>query len=79
MTKKYNQLILEQRYKIEALISTGMTQSSIADHIGSHRSTISREIKCNVPQHGSGAKIYVAINADKKHEIGIKSKRSTSI
>jgi IS30 family transposase len=56
-----------------------MTQSSIADHIGSHRSTISREIKCNVPQHGSGAKIYVAINADKKHEIGIKSKRSTSI
>lgn len=66
MTKKYNQLTLEQRYKIEALISTGMTQSSIADHIGVHKSTISREIRRNVPQRGSGAKIYVAINADNK-------------
>jgi len=66
MTKKYNQLTLEQRYKIEALISTGMTQSSIADHIGVHKSTISREIRRNVPQRGSGAKIYVAINAESK-------------
>ena len=66
MTKKYNQLTLEQRYKIEALISTGMTQSYIAKHIGLHKSTISREIRRNVPQLGLGAKIYVAINADNK-------------
>jgi IS30 family transposase len=75
MTKKYNQLTLEQRYKIETLISMGMTQSSIAEFIGVHRSTISREIWRNVPQRGIGAKIYVAINADDKTRQRHKSKK----
>lgn len=75
MTKKYNQLTLEQRYKIEALIGTGMTQSAIADFVGVNKSTISREIRRNVPQRGSGAKVYVAINADNKTQHRHKSKK----
>jgi transposase, IS30 family len=66
MTKKYNQLTLEQRYKIEALIKAGKSQSETAGHIGVHRSTISRELRRNVPQRGMGAKVYVAIVAGRK-------------
>jgi IS30 family transposase len=43
-----------------------MAQSYIAKHIGLHKSTISREIWRYLTQRGSGAKIYVAINADNK-------------
>lgn len=66
MTKKYSQLTLEQRYKIEVLIKAGKNQSVIADLIGVHRSTICRELKRNVPQRGVGAGIYVAVRADHK-------------
>ena len=66
MTKKYHQLTLEQRYKIEALINTGKTQSAVADLIGVHRSTICRELRRNAPQRGVGAGIYVAVRADGK-------------
>lgn len=74
MTKKYNQLTLEQRYKIEALIGAEMTQTAIAEIIGVHKCTISREIKRNAPKRGQGAKIYVAINADDKTSHRHKSK-----
>jgi IS30 family transposase len=66
MTKKYNQLSVEQRYKIEALISTGHNLTYIANVLGVHKSTISREIKRNVPQRGPGAKVYSAANAEHK-------------
>lgn len=64
MTKKYNQLTLEQRYKIEALVKAGTTQSRIAALVGVHRSTVSRELRRNTPQRGIGAKIYQAVRAD---------------
>lgn len=66
MTKKYNQLNLEQRYKIETLKKVGKTLTEIADFIGVHKSTISRELARNVPKRGIGAKVYVAIRAEQK-------------
>ena len=66
MTKKYNQLSLEQRYKFEALVKAGLSQTAIAKELGVHKSTVSRELKRNVPQRGKGAKVYCAINAEKK-------------
>jgi len=66
MTKKYNQLSAEQIYKIEAFLEAGMNQSQIAQRIGVHRSTISRELKRNVPKRGPGANSYNAINSQVK-------------
>jgi IS30 family transposase len=74
MTKKYKQLTLEQRYKIEVLIESGKTQLEIATILGVHKSTISRELKRNVPQRGIGAKVYVAENADSKTRLRHKFK-----
>ena len=74
MTKKYNQLTLEQRYKIEALIEVGKTNTEVANILGFHRSTIGRELKRNVPQRGLGAKVYVATRAELKTRLRHKSK-----
>lgn len=78
MTKKYNQLTLEQRYKIEALLKAGKSQTAIAGIVGVHKSTISRELKRNVPQRGLGAKLYVAAKAEHKtrHRHKAKSKHT---
>jgi IS30 family transposase len=69
MTKKYNQLTLRQRYKIEAYIEAGNSQTQIALLLGVHKSTISRELKRNIPKRGVGAKIYNAIKAHSKTEV----------
>jgi IS30 family transposase len=69
MTKKYNQLTLVQRYQIEALHQAGMNQSNIALNIGVHKSTVSRELKRNVPKRGIGAKIYNASKAQSKTDL----------
>ena len=44
---RYNQLTLEKRYQISALIKAGLKQKDIAFEIGVHPSTISREIRRN--------------------------------
>lgn len=79
MTKKYNQLVPEQRYKIEALLSVGKSQTEIAQILGVHKSTICREIQRNVPKRGVGAKVYNAaksqLKTDNRHSI--KPKHST--
>jgi IS30 family transposase len=81
MTKKYNQLTLEQRYKIEALKISGATQTEIAAIIGVHRSTISREFKRNICRSGINAFRYVAAKADEKtrerHKVKYKQIRFT--
>ena len=81
MTKKYNQLTLEQRYKIEALKSAATTQTQIAAIIGVHRSTISREFKRNICSSGINASRYVAAKADEKtrqrHKVKFKEVRFT--
>ena len=74
MTKKYNQLTLAQRYKIEALIKVGKSQTAIAQIIGVHKSTINRELKRNMPSRGIGANIYVAQRAQEKTDVRHKLK-----
>ncbi len=48
--RHYNQLTLEKRYGIYSLLKTDHTQSKIAEVLGVHKSTISREIKRNIGQ-----------------------------
>jgi len=64
--KIYTQLTSEQRYQIYALLKKNHTQTDIAQIIGVHKSTVSRELKRNTggarisaqtsPQQGAGAK-----------------------
>ena len=48
----YRQLTQEQRYQIYALQKTGHSPSEIAEVIGVHKSTVSRELKRNRGQRG---------------------------
>lgn len=66
MTTNYSHLSQEQRYQIEALLRTGKTQVQIASLVGCHKSTVSRELRRNVPQRGIGAKEYKAVKAQLK-------------
>lgn len=63
---KYNQLSLENRHQIKALLDEGLNQSQIARNIGVHRSTICREIARNVAQRGPTAKQYLPDRAQQK-------------
>lgn len=56
--KKYNHLDLQDRHKIKALLDAGQSQSKIAEIIGVHKSTISRELSRNVPTRGRYANEY---------------------
>lgn len=56
--KKYNQLSLEQRYQIQALILCGQTYTAIAQTLGVHKSTIGREIQRNQINSGPRKNIY---------------------
>jgi len=68
MTKNYFQLTLAQRYQIEVLSKVGNTQTFIAGLLGVNKSTVSRELKRNVPKRGIGAKVYKADKAQQKTE-----------
>ena len=48
----YTQLTQEQRYHISGLLKAGTSKSNIADEVGVHKSTISREIKRNSGERG---------------------------
>lgn len=48
----YSQLTQEQRYLINRFLKIGFNQSKIANAIGVHRSTISRELKRNTGKKG---------------------------
>jgi len=53
---KYKQLTLEKRYQISALKKLGKNQSYIANEIGVHRSTVSRELSRNsLPNYSAEA------------------------
>ena len=58
MTTKFKQLSLEQRYQINALLKAKLNQTEIPTILQVHKSTISRELKRNIPQRGRGAKEY---------------------
>ena len=50
--RTYTQLTQEQRYQIYALKKTGHKQMEIANVVGIHKSTISRELRRNQGQRG---------------------------
>lgn len=58
--KEYHHLSQEQRYQIQALIRAGKSQTFIAEQLGCHKSTISRELKRNTRLAGVGTGIYDA-------------------
>ena len=48
----YTQLVHEQRYQIYALMKADHTQTEIAEILGVHKSTISRELRRNCGLRG---------------------------
>jgi IS30 family transposase len=66
--QKYKQLSLEYRHQIKALMDAGLSQTKIAQTIGVHKSTISRELSRNVAKRGPTAKTYLPDLAQKKTE-----------
>jgi IS30 family transposase len=50
--RTYKQLTQEQRYQIYALMKMGHDQTEIAEAIGRHKSTVSRELRRNRGQRG---------------------------
>lgn len=66
MSKNYTQLSLVQRYQIQALVKAGKKQKWIAEEIGVHPSTISRELRRNTAQRGRTAGSYLASNAQRR-------------
>lgn len=68
----YKQLGQEQRYVIDRLLRQGKSKNEIADVLGYHKSTISRELKRNTPKRGRSAKEYnpqrAQLKADKRHK-----------
>jgi len=64
--KNYIQLCLFQRYQIQTLFNLGFSQIKIAEQIGVHRSTISRELKRNIPQRGRTSGEYIGEHAQAK-------------
>jgi IS30 family transposase len=68
MDKNYTQLSLVQRYQIQAFLKAGMRQKNIAQEIGVHPSTISRELGRNTAKRGKTAGEYVADNAQRRTE-----------
>lgn len=68
----YKQLGQEQRYVIDRLLRQGKSQKEIADVMGYHKSTISRELKRNTPKRGRGANEYnpdrAQMKAQRRHQ-----------
>lgn len=62
----YKQLSQEQRYAIGQLLRSGMSQQEIADIVRVNKSTISRELRRNTPQRGTGALVYDPVKAQEK-------------
>ena len=50
--RTYTQLTQEQRYQISVMLKIGQNQTEIAEMIGKHKSTISRELRRNQGQRG---------------------------
>jgi IS30 family transposase len=79
MSKNYTQLSVEQRYQIEALIKGKKRQKEIAQILGVHPSTISRELARNTPQ-GSwlGSFTYWADNAQRRTQLSAQAQTQAS-
>ena len=65
--RRYTQLTREQRYQISALLNTGHSLTKIAQQLGKHKSTISREIRRNKGQQDYCPKKACTLT-DKRHK-----------
>lgn len=64
--KHYQQLTQELRYQISALRKTGMTVRAIADAVGVHFSTISRELRRNATPKGYNPQVAQRLSEMRK-------------
>jgi IS30 family transposase len=64
----YTQLTQEQRYHIWAMKKAGFNQTSIAQEVGVHKSTISRELRRNTGQRGYRPKQAHALATQRQQE-----------
>ncbi len=82
MSQKYTQLNLVQRYQIQAFLKAGMKQKRIAQEVGVHPSTVSRELNRNIAKRGRTAGEYMAKNAqrrtDQRHQLKAKQIKFTN-
>lgn len=74
MKKIYKQLDQEQRYQIGILLTTGKSKKDIADLIGVHKSTITRELQRNIGKRGLHAGSYIPDLAQEKTTLRHKQK-----
>ncbi|KYJ86638.1 IS30 family transposase [Sulfurovum riftiae] len=66
---KYKQLTLTERYHISLFLERGCTQKEIAEELGVHPSTISREIRRNWDTHSDKYEYTTAhINTEHRHK-----------
>jgi IS30 family transposase len=71
-------LTVEQRYTISVMLQKGYTQKEIADTIGKHKSTVSREIRRNCDARSGAYRHELAQRkCDKRHETKRKRIRFT--
>jgi len=79
--QKYNQLSLENRHQIKALLDAGHNRTEIAQTIGVHKSTICRELKRNVGKQECTDNAYCPETAqkltDQRHRNKPKARRFT--
>jgi IS30 family transposase len=64
--QKYKQLDQQDRRTIKALLEAGQSQTKIAEIIGVHKSTISRELSHNVPSRGCHSNKYRQASAQRE-------------
>ncbi|MCA4782502.1 IS30 family transposase, partial [Empedobacter stercoris] len=74
MKKIYKQLDQEQRYQIGILLTAGKSKKDIADLIGVHKSTITRELQRNIGKRGLHAGSYIPDLAQEKTSLRHKQK-----
>jgi IS30 family transposase len=71
----YSQLTYNQRYHIYVFLKAGFCQTKIAEEIGVHKSTISRELKRNQGRRGYRPKQAQRFAAGRKNKAKIRIKQ----
>lgn len=75
--RTYTQLTQEQRYQISAMLKIGQNQTEIAETIGKHKSTISREVRRNRGQRGYRPKQAQQMSVDRRKKATPRIQEST--
>lgn len=75
--RTYTQLTQEQRYQISAMLKIGQNQTEIAETIGKHKSTISREVRRNRGQRGYRPKQAQQMSLDRRKKAKPRIQEST--